>query len=69
VCLSIVVGIGAVASSAAYVVSGLLEPANGGFTTLQLVLTHVAEAPLPLFVLGLAAVQMLHHPVKGRTSL
>lgn len=55
--LRVVVGLGAVVSSATYVLSDLLELANGGFSTAQLVLTYLAEATLPLVVLGLAAVQ------------
>jgi hypothetical protein len=56
--LRAVVGLGAVGSSAIYIASDLLELATGGFSTPQLVLTYLAEATLPLFVIGLAAAQM-----------
>ena len=60
------VGRGAVGSSAVYVLSDVLELLAGGFTTVQLVLTYLAEATLPLFVLGLYAVQ---RPRIGRLGL
>jgi hypothetical protein len=43
--------------SVIYLVSDLIELAQGGFSTPQLALTYVAEAAVPLFVLGLYAVQ------------
>jgi hypothetical protein len=43
----------AVVSSATYFVSDVLEDTNGGFTTVQLWLTLIAEATLPVFVVGL----------------
>jgi hypothetical protein len=43
----------AVVTSAIYFASDVLEASNGGFTTFQLWLTLVAEASLPIFVLGL----------------
>jgi hypothetical protein len=44
----------AVVSSAIYFLSDALEASNGGFTNPQLLLTLVAEATLPIFVLGLS---------------
>lgn len=51
--------IGAVALgfSALYLVSDLIELAQGGFSTFQLALTYVSEAAIPIFVLGIYAVQ------------
>ncbi len=43
--------------SGLYFVSGVLELIHGGFSTRQLVLTYLAEAAIPLFVVGLYAVQ------------
>jgi hypothetical protein len=63
--LPVVVGVVAVASSAAYIASDLWELGIGGFSTPQLVLTYFAEATLPLFVIGLAAVQWPRLPVVG----
>jgi hypothetical protein len=51
------IGIAAVAFSALYFVSDLIELIHGGFSTFQLALTYAAEAAIPLFVLGLYAVQ------------
>lgn len=53
------VGGAAVGFSLAYFASDLWEALSGGFTTGQLWLTFVAEAALPVFVLGLASVQHL----------
>ncbi len=50
----------AVAFSALYFVSDVIELVQGGFSTPQLVLTYVAEAAIPLFVLGLYAAQRPH---------
>jgi hypothetical protein len=47
----------AVGFSVLYLVSDLLELAQGGFSGPQLVLTYLAEAAIPLFVLGLYAAQ------------
>jgi hypothetical protein len=63
---SILVGAAAVVFSALYFVSDLVEFAQGGFSTPQLVLTYVAEAAIPLFVMGLYAVQ---RPRIGRLGL
>jgi hypothetical protein len=55
--LALMVGVTAVAFSALYFVSDLIELASGGFSQPQLVLTYLAEAAIPVFVLGLYAVQ------------
>jgi hypothetical protein len=55
--LPMLVGLAAVFFSALYFASDLIELAHGGFSTRQLVLTYVAEAAIPLFVIGLFAVQ------------
>jgi hypothetical protein len=55
--LPLMVGAAALGFSALYLVSDLIELAQGGFSTPQLALTYVAEAAIPLFVLGLYAVQ------------
>jgi hypothetical protein len=64
--IAIPVGLAAVVFSAIYLVSDLLELIHGGFSTSQLVLTYAAEAAIPLFVLGLYAVQ---RPQIGRLGL
>jgi hypothetical protein len=58
--LSLAVGLGAVVFSALYLLSDMLELVQGGFSTTQLVLTYIAESAIPLFVLGLYAVQRPH---------
>lgn len=55
--IAAVVGWSAVGFSVLYLLSDLLELAQGGFSTPQLLMTYVAEAAIPLFVLGLYAVQ------------
>ncbi len=55
--LSLVVGLAAVLFSGLYLISDLVELTQGGFSTVQLALTLAAEAAIPLFVLGLYAVQ------------
>jgi hypothetical protein len=60
------VGLAAVLFSAIYFVSDVIELAEDGFSTPQLVLTYVGEAAIPLFVLGLYAAQ---RPVIGRLGL
>ena len=54
--LARVVGILAVVASAMYFASDAIEAAQGGFSTLQLWLTLVAEAAIPVFVIGLVLV-------------
>ena len=51
------VGLAALVFSVIYFVSDLIELAQGGFSPLQLALTDAGEAAIPLFVLGLYAVQ------------
>jgi hypothetical protein len=63
---AILVGVAAVVFSALYFVSDLVEYAQGGFSTPQLALTYVAEVTIPLFVLGLYAMQ---RPRIGRLGL
>ncbi|WP_433719538.1 hypothetical protein ACQP2Y_32805 [Actinoplanes sp. CA-051413] len=64
--VAVLVGLVAVAFSAIYLFSDLLELVHGGFSTSQLVLTYAAEAAIPLFVLGLYGVQ---RPRIGRLGL
>jgi hypothetical protein len=64
--LFLIVGLAAVVFSALYLVSDLIELAQGGFSTAQLGLTLVAEAAIPVFVIGLYAVQ---RPRIGRLGL
>jgi hypothetical protein len=52
-----VTGWSAVAFSALYLLSDVIEAAQGGFSTAQLWLTLVAEAPIPLLVFGLWTAQ------------
>lgn len=51
------VGAAALGFSLAYFVSDAIEAAQGGFSTGQLVLTLIAEAAIPFFVVGLYLVQ------------
>jgi hypothetical protein len=51
------VGLTAVVFSALYFISDVIELAQGGFTTEQVALTYAAEAAIPLYVVGLYAVQ------------
>jgi hypothetical protein len=60
------IGLAAVVFSALYLVSDVLELLHGGFSTAQLVLTYIAEAAIPLVVIGLYAVQ---RPRIGRLGL
>lgn len=55
--LPLLVGLATVAFTAVYFISDLIEVAQGGFSTFRLVLTYAGEATLPLFVMGLYAVQ------------
>jgi hypothetical protein len=61
-----IVGLAAVFFSGIYFVSDVIEFAQGGFSTGQLLLTYVGEAAIPLFVIGLYAVQ---RPEIGRLGL
>ena len=61
-----VIGVAAVAFSALYLLSDVIELAQGGFSTAQLVLTYISEAAIPLFVIGIYAAQ---RPGIGRLGL
>ncbi len=50
-------GLATVVFSGLYVVSDVIEAAQGGFSGLQLILTLVGEAAIPFFVVGLYVVQ------------
>jgi hypothetical protein len=64
--LGLLVGSVAVAFSALYFASDVVELFQGGFSTVQLALTYAAEAAIPFFVLGLYALQ---RPQIGRLGL
>jgi hypothetical protein len=51
------IGLAALVFSALYFLSDAIEAGQGGFSVSQLWLTLVAEAAIPIFVLGLAKVQ------------
>lgn len=51
------VGAAALLFSVAYFVSDAIEAAQGGFSTGQLLLTLIAEAAIPFFVIGIYLVQ------------
>ncbi|MCW2573340.1 MAG: putative rane protein [Frankiales bacterium] len=57
------IALAALVFSALYFVSDTIEAAQGGFSVSQLWLTLVAEAAIPVFVIGLARV---HRPSFGR---
>jgi len=60
------VGVAAIGFSAVYLASDILEIGQGQFSTLRLALTYAGEAAIPLFVLGLYALQ---RPRIGRLGL
>ena len=62
------VGLAALVFSALYVVSDVVEALQGGFSTGQLWLTLVAEAAIPVFVIGLYAAQRPQIGLVGRVS-
>lgn len=64
--LAMPVGLAAIGFTAVYVASDILEVGQGQFSPFRLVLTYVAEAAIPLFVLGLYAAQ---RPRIGRLGL
>jgi hypothetical protein len=64
--ISRVIGLTAVVFSVLYFVSDVIELAQNGFSKPQLLLTLVAEAAIPLFVVGLHWVQ---RPRIGRLGL
>jgi hypothetical protein len=51
------VGGAAIVSTATYFISDLIEVVQGDFSTARLILTYLGEAAIPLFVMGLYAVQ------------
>ena len=55
--LILVVGLTSVILSALYLVSDVVEVIQGGFSTVQLVLTFAVEAAIPFLVIGLYLVQ------------
>jgi hypothetical protein len=55
--LPLLVGLATVGFTALYLISDLIEVAQGGFSTFRLALTYAGEAAIPLFVIGLYAVQ------------
>ena len=55
--LRILIGVAAIVSSGLYIVSDLMELASGGLYTGQLIVTYLAEASIPFFVVGLNSVQ------------
>jgi hypothetical protein len=60
------VGLAAIGFTAVYLASDVLEIGQGHFSTARLALTYAGEAAIPLFVLGLYAVQ---RPRIGRLGL
>jgi hypothetical protein len=60
-----IVGLLAVAASVLYFVTDLIEAIQGGFSDVQLWLTLIAEAAVPIFVVGLAFAQ---RPRLGRLA-
>jgi hypothetical protein len=62
----VLIGLGAIFSSVLYVASDVIELVAGELSTGQLVVTYLAEALIPLFILGLHSVQ---HPDGGWPSL
>ena len=52
-----VIGLGALVFSALYFLSDVIEMMQGGFSGVQLWLTLLAEAAVPIFIVGLAVVQ------------
>ena len=62
------VGATALAFSALYLLSDVIEAIQGGFSDGQLWLTLVAEAAIPIFVIGLYVVQRPHIGRLGRLT-
>jgi hypothetical protein len=60
------IGVAALSFSALYLLSDVIETLQGGFSIPQLLLTLVAEAAIPVVVIGLYAVQ---RPRIGRLGL
>jgi hypothetical protein len=55
--LTSTVGLAALVFSILYFISDVIEFAQGGFSTMQLTLTLVAEAAIPFFIIGLYVLQ------------
>ena len=66
--IATLVGLAALAFSALYFLSDLIEAIQGGFSASQLGLTLVAEAAIPGFVIGLSAAQRPQIGALGRIS-
>ncbi|MEA2510181.1 MAG: hypothetical protein QOG21_2263 [Actinomycetota bacterium] len=64
--LSSTIGLVALLASILYFISDVIELAQGGFSTMQLTLTLVAEAAIPFFIVGL---YVLQRPRMGRLGL
>src|SRR5260370_24578485 len=64
--LPFLVGLAAVGFTGVDFISDLIEVAEGNFSTVRLALTYAGEAAMPLFVIGLYAVQ---RPRIGRLGL
>jgi hypothetical protein len=64
--LPLLVGLAAAAFTGVYLISDVIEVVQGNFSTFRLSLTYVGEAAIPLFVVGLYAVQ---RPQIGRLGL
>ena len=58
--LAMSVGLSAIGFSLVYLTSDILEVGQGHFSPFRLALTYAAEAAIPLFVLGLYALQRPH---------
>jgi hypothetical protein len=63
-----IVGLSAVVFSALYLLSDVIEAVQGGFSASQLWITLVAEAAIPVFVVGLYTVQRPQIGRLGRIS-
>jgi hypothetical protein len=64
--LTTTIALVAIGSSLVYLASDILEVGQGRFSTVRLMLTYAGEAAIPLFVLGLYALQ---RPRIGRLGL
>jgi hypothetical protein len=62
------IGLAALVFSALYLLSDVIEAIQGGFSTGQLWLTLVAEAAIPIFVIGLSVMQLPQLGRLGRVS-
>ena len=60
------IGLAAIGFSTVYLASDVLEVGQGHFSIVRLALTYAGEAAIPLFVLGLYALQ---RPRIGRLGL